>query len=113
MAGAASKTARRSSPQLGKAATPEQLCAAAASSAMRRITPLNGGKHCRFANPVTGKNMHLSTSSDEFDTVVAELAPLGLGARLRSELDTLAQTYPASPWPATRDRLVASVPALS
>lgn len=101
----ASKTARRSSPQITRSGTPEQIVAAAASSPIRRITPLNGGRHCYLANPLTGKNLHLATDSDEFVATISELSSLGLGDRLRAELTELAGTYPDTEWPGILDRL--------
>lgn len=105
----ASKTARRSSPQLGKNATPEQVVAGAATSPFDRLVSLNGGRHCYLANPLTGANMHLATDSDEFAAVVAELSALGLGDRLRAEMTAFAEQRPTSVWPSVLERLDAAL----
>lgn len=102
-----SKTARRSSPSLGKALTPEQLADNAASAVTRRIIPCAGGRYCYIMTIPSGQK-HLATDSAEFDALVAEQAGQSeaYANRLRSELLTLCDEYPGSQWPVVAARLM-------
>jgi hypothetical protein len=100
-------TARRSTGMGSKAPTDAEKVAFAATSPLSRIIPLNHGLHCRIANPLNGKNMHLSTSSDEFNALLAELGSLGMRDRLISEMTVFANTFDDSAWPEVLARVTA------
>ena len=112
MAPGRSKTARRSTPKMGKALTDADKVTLAASSPVRRVIPLNDGRHCYLADPTTGRNRHLATDSAEFDDLVAKLADLGLRARLTAEVTEYATCWPDSAWPGVLARLTGANGAL-
>lgn len=70
------------------------------------LIPLNGGKHAYIRNITDGRTVHCATDSDEFATEVKVLADNGHGAKLRSELDALAEVHPDHGWDVTTKRLV-------
>lgn len=105
-AGQPSKTARAST-RAGQSGAADAV-ATALHSDINRIVPLDGGRFAYVLHPVTGKTLHLRTDSDAFDDTVAELAGLGLGARLRRELAGLADAFPTAGWAAVLERLDAA-----
>jgi hypothetical protein len=108
-----SKTARRSTPKMGKSLTDADKVELASSSPIRRIIPLNDGRHCYLADPLTGANKHLATNSHEFISLVATLARLGLRDRLAAELSDFAARWPDSAWPEVYANLTADDGALT
>jgi hypothetical protein len=90
-----------------KAPTDAEKVAFAATSPISRIIPLNHGLHCRLANPLTMKNVHLSTSSAEFDALLTQLGSLGMRDRLISEMTVFADTFNDSAWPEVLARVTA------
>jgi hypothetical protein len=56
-------------------------------------------------NLTNGKTAHLSTDSDAFVEEIRVLAAAGHGAKIRAELNALAQSHPQDGWDATEKRL--------
>lgn len=101
MASNTSKTARASvrAGQAGKDGALSVL------GEFKYLIPLNGGKHVYVRNLTNGKTTHLSTTSDAFVEEIRVLAGAGHAAKIRAELVTLNESYPAHGWDATEKRL--------
>ena len=70
------------------------------------LIPLNGGKHTYVRNLTNGKTVHCATDSEKFINELKQLAESGHGAKIRIELDTLAEAHPDHGWDVTTKRLV-------
>ena len=70
------------------------------------LIPLNRGKHAYVRNLTNGKTTHLRTDSDAFVEEIRVLAGAGHAAKIRAELNGLAEAYPAHGWDVTEKRLV-------
>ncbi|MQA24298.1 MAG: hypothetical protein GEU94_02245 [Micromonosporaceae bacterium] len=70
------------------------------------LIPLNSGKHTYVRNLTNGKTIHCATDSEAFVDELKQLAESGHGAKIRSELDALAETHPDHGWDLTTKRLV-------
>jgi hypothetical protein len=70
------------------------------------VIPLNGGKHAYVRNLTNGKTAHLRTDSDAFVEEMRVLAAAGHAAKIRAELNGLAEVYPTDGWDTTEKRLV-------
>jgi hypothetical protein len=70
------------------------------------VIPLNGGKHAYVRNLTNGKTNHLKTDSDAFVEEIRVLASAGHAAKIRAELNGLAEAFPAHGWDVTEKRLV-------
>jgi len=72
------------------------------------IISLNHGKHAYVTNVTNGKIVHAATSSAAFDQAIAAIVAEGMEARIRTDLDRLAERFPKQPWGAITQRLVAA-----
>src|SRR5262245_50283260 len=70
------------------------------------VIPLNGGKHAYVRNLTNGKTAHLRTDSEQFVEEIRVLATAGHAAKVRAELNALAESFPAHGWDLTEKRLV-------
>jgi hypothetical protein len=102
VASKASKTAR-ASVRAGQAAAGGAL---SVLGEFKYVIPLNGGKHAYVRNLTNGKTAHLRTDSEAFVELIRILAGAGHGTKIRTELTTLATTYPEHGWAQTQQRLV-------
>ena len=100
-----SKTARRSTPTVGGKVTPEAKVNDALRAQSARLIPLAGGTQCYFREPLSGKLLHLRTSSDEFTEALRESCGMGLGERVRAELEGFHAAHPGDGWDKTITRL--------
>lgn len=69
------------------------------------ITPLNKGQHAYVNDITTGRNVRAATGSETFVEALRNLAGAGYAAKLESELDNLAATFPAHGWDVTAKSL--------
>ncbi|HEX5741665.1 MAG TPA: hypothetical protein VFY17_08955 [Pilimelia sp.] len=104
MASNTSKTAR-ASVRAGQAG---QGGALSVLGEFKYLIPLNGGKHAYVRNLTNGKTTHLRTSSDAFVEEIRTLAAAGHGAKIRAELEALAEANPADGWAEVESRLAAA-----
>ncbi|MET7471489.1 hypothetical protein ACFYON_16165 [Micromonospora sp. NPDC005686] len=102
MASNTSKTAR-ASVRAGQAG---QGGALSVLGEFKYLIPLNGGKHAYVRNLTNGKTVHLRTDSDAFVEEIRVLAAAGHAAKIRTEINGLAASYPGHGWEATEKRLV-------
>jgi hypothetical protein len=70
------------------------------------VIPLANGRFAYVRNLTNGKTAHLRTDSDAFVEEIRVLAAAGHGAKIRAELGTLADQFPAHGWGDTEKRLV-------
>jgi hypothetical protein len=70
------------------------------------LIPLANGRFAYVRNLTNGTTNHLKTDSEAFIETIRVLAAAGHGAKIRSELGTLNETYPGDGWDATEKRLV-------
>ena len=70
------------------------------------VIPLAKGRFAYVRNLTNGRTNHLKTNSDAFVEEIRTLAAAGHGAKIRSELNSLAEQYPGDGWDATEKRLV-------
>lgn len=85
---------------------PEHRVQIALTAEAARLVPLDEGKHVYYFDPLTNKTFHLAVPSTEFIEAVRPACALGLGPRLRKELEAFAVTYPKAPWGLVLDSLV-------
>jgi hypothetical protein len=69
------------------------------------LIPLANGRFAYVRNLTNGKTLHLRTDSDAFVEEVRILATAGHGAKVRAELNSLAESFPQHGWDATEKRL--------
>jgi hypothetical protein len=70
------------------------------------LIPLANGRFAYVRNLMNGKTAHLRTDSDKFVEEIRVLAAAGHGAKIRSEINVLDETFPNDGWKATEKRLV-------
>ncbi|MCA2218474.1 hypothetical protein [Jidongwangia harbinensis] len=70
------------------------------------LIPLANGRFAYVRNLTNGRTNHLKTDSDAFVEEIRVLAAAGHGAKIRSELNVLNETFPGDGWDATEKRLV-------
>ncbi|MGH3657824.1 MAG: hypothetical protein ACRDUA_14305 [Micromonosporaceae bacterium] len=70
------------------------------------LIPLNGGKHTYVRNLTNGKTVHCATDSEAFVDEIKALTDAGHGAKIRTELETLAEMHPDHGWDLATKRLV-------
>jgi hypothetical protein len=70
------------------------------------LIPLNNGKHAYVRNLTNGKTVHLRTDSEAFVEEIRTLAGAGHAAKIRTEINGLAASFPGQGWDATEKRLV-------
>jgi hypothetical protein len=70
------------------------------------LIPLANGRFAYVRNLTNGKTAHLKTNSDAFVEEIRTLAAAGHGAKIRTEINVLAETFPDDGWSATEKRLV-------
>ena len=70
------------------------------------LIPLANGRFAYVRNLTNGKTAHLKTDSEKFVEEIRILAAAGHGAKIRSEINTLNETFPNDGWGATEKRLV-------
>lgn len=73
--------------------TPEEIAIQSAANSYRIFIPLYNAEHVYVKNPLTNKDHHMSTSSQEFAEMVYELAQKGLKDKIFSDLNFFAQNY--------------------
>ena len=69
------------------------------------VIPLAHGRYAYVRNLTNGKTAHLNTSSDAFVEEIRVISAAGHGAKIRSEINALNETYPNDGWDATEKRL--------
>lgn len=69
------------------------------------LIPLAQGRFAYVRNLTNGKTAHLRTDSDAFVEEIRVLSAAGHGAKIRTELGTLNETFPNDGWDATEKRL--------
>ncbi|MEV4534630.1 hypothetical protein AB0J82_12450 [Asanoa sp. NPDC049518] len=102
MASNTSKTAR-ASVRAGQAG---QGGALSVLGEFKYLIPLNNGKFVYVRNLTNGKTNHLRTDSDAFVEEIRTLAGAGHAAKIRVELNGLAEAFPGHGWDVTEKRLV-------
>ena len=102
MASNTSKTAR-ASVRAGQAG---QGGALSVRGEFKYLIPLADGRYAYVRNLTNGRTNHLRTDSDAFVEEVRVLAAAGHGAKIRSELNALNESFPNDGWDATEKRLV-------
>lgn len=70
------------------------------------LIPLANGRFAYVRNLTNGRTNHLKTDSDAFVEEIRVLAAAGHGAKIRSELSVLDESFPNDGWGATEKRLV-------
>jgi hypothetical protein len=70
------------------------------------LIPLANGRFAYVRNLTNGRTNHLRTDSEAFVEEVRVLAAAGHGAKIRSELNALSESFPHDGWDATEKRLV-------
>jgi hypothetical protein len=70
------------------------------------LIPLANGRFAYVRNLTNGKTNHLRTDSDAFVEEIRVLAAAGHGAKIRTELGVLNDTFPNDGWDSTEKRLV-------
>ena len=102
MASNQSKTAR-ASVRAGAGAASDEL---SVLGEFKYLIPLNRGKHIYVRNLTTGKTVHCATDSEKFINEIKSLTEKGHGAKIRAELEALAEAHPDHGWDVTTKRLV-------
>ncbi|MGH3749844.1 MAG: hypothetical protein ACRDT8_20870 [Micromonosporaceae bacterium] len=102
MASNQSKTAR-ASVRAGSSAAGGAL---SVLGEFKYLIPLNGGKHAYVRNLTNGQTVHCATDSEKFVGEIKQLSGAGHGAKIQTELDSLAQAHPDHGWDLTAKRLV-------
>jgi hypothetical protein len=69
------------------------------------LIPLGNGKYAYVRNLTNGKTLHLRTDSDAFVEEIRTLAAAGHGAKIRAEINGLAESHPGQGWDTTEKRL--------
>nr|BFE75611.1 hypothetical protein GCM10020092_089120 [Actinoplanes digitatis] len=69
------------------------------------LIPLAEGRFAYVRNLTNGKTHHLRTDSDAFVEEIRTLATAGHGAKIRAELASLNESFPAHGWGTTEKRL--------
>ena len=70
------------------------------------LIPLANGRFAYVRNLTNGKTNHMRTDSEAFVEEIRTLAAAGHGAKIRSELSALNESFPGDGWDATEKRLV-------
>ncbi len=80
----------------------------AVTNPLRRLVPLGGGSHVYYYDPINLRTLHLKVPSTEFIEALRPACELGLGPRIRQELEEFAAAYPKrqSQWKLVLDSLV-------
>jgi hypothetical protein len=78
----------------------------AATNPIRRLVPLGGGSHVYYYDPIHIQTHHLKVPSTEFVDAVRPACELGLGSRIRQELEEFDAAYPKDGWKLVLDSLV-------
>ena len=74
--------------------TPEEIAIQSAANSNHHVmVPLYNAEHVYFKNPLTGKDHHMSTSSEAFAEMAYELSGKGLGDKIISDLTFFANNY--------------------
>jgi hypothetical protein len=69
------------------------------------LIPLAHGRYAYVRNLTNGKTLHLKTDSEKFVEEIRILAAAGHGAKIRTEINVLDETFPDDGWKATEKRL--------
>ena len=69
------------------------------------LIPLANGRYAYVRNLTNGKTVHLKTDSEKFVEEIRVLAAAGHGAKIRSEINVLDESFPNDGWKATEKRL--------
>lgn len=72
------------------------------------MIPLFAAEHVWLTHPVTRELRHLSTRSEEFLAVMADLFEIGVGERVLRELNEFAANIDPS-WTAVADKVISHV----
>ena len=70
------------------------------------LIPLAHGRFAYVRNLTNGKTNHMKTDFEAFVEEIRVLAAAGHGAKIRSELSALSDSFPNDGWDATEKRLV-------
>jgi hypothetical protein len=98
-----SKTAR-ASVRAGQASG--QTGALSVLGEFKYVIPLNAGRHAYVRNLTNGRTVHVRTDSEAFVEEIRSLTQAGHGAKIRTELTTLAAANPGHGWDTAEKRLV-------
>jgi hypothetical protein len=64
----------------------------------RRLVPLNGGLSVYYFNPITNCTEHFKSNSVDFVEALRPACDLGLGPRIRQELEGFHAQWPKNRW---------------
>jgi len=78
----------------------------AATNPLRRLVPLDGGSHVYYYDPINLRTYHLKVNAPEFYETLKEAIDLGLGARIKQELEAFHAQWPDAGWDQALDSLV-------
>jgi hypothetical protein len=78
--------------------SPEHRVQIALTADARRLVPLGGGLYVYYFNPLTNRTEHHKTNSVEFVDALRPACDLGLGPRIRQELESFAAQWPKNRW---------------
>ncbi len=89
-----------------KADSKEHRIEIALTAEANRFIPLSRGHYVWWFNPITDQCLHLRVGSTEFVDALRESCELGLGPRIRRELEAFHAGRPQDGWDAALEQLV-------
>ncbi len=85
---------------------PEHRVQIALTADTNRLVPLAQGRYVWYFNPLDHTCLHLRTPSEEFIEALRPACALGLGPRIRRELEEFDARWPKHGWKLVLDSLV-------